>query len=80
MSAVTQKGQVTIPKPIRERLRLKAGSRVAFDIDEKGDVVLRRADGKKPKSRFAHLVGIAGPGMTTDEIMKMTRGDDWGEP
>jgi hypothetical protein len=28
-----------------------------------------------PPSRFEELVGIAGPGLSTDEIMAMTRGE-----
>lgn len=39
-SAMTRKGQVTIPKEIRERLGLKAGDRVKFFVDPDGSVVL----------------------------------------
>ncbi|WP_036485860.1 AbrB/MazE/SpoVT family DNA-binding domain-containing protein [Myxosarcina sp. GI1] len=35
---VTQKGQVTIPKQIREYLHLNAGSKIDFVIDSNGDV------------------------------------------
>ena len=37
---VTTKGQVTIPKEIREKLRIVAGSEVEFE-DRQGVVVLR---------------------------------------
>ncbi|NEP11539.1 MAG: AbrB/MazE/SpoVT family DNA-binding domain-containing protein [Symploca sp. SIO1A3] len=37
-STITSKGQVTIPKPIRDYLNLDTGSRIDFVIDEKGDV------------------------------------------
>ena len=37
---LTSKGQITIPKEIRERPRLQAGHRVEFDIDSKGKVSL----------------------------------------
>lgn len=33
---VNSKGQVTLPKPIRDRLGLKAGDRIAFAIEEDG--------------------------------------------
>jgi antitoxin PrlF len=33
-------------------------------------------DETRPESRFARLRGQAGKGMTTDEIMALTRGDD----
>jgi antitoxin PrlF len=39
-SAVTTKGQATIPKAIREHLRLKAGDRVKFFVHPDGSVVL----------------------------------------
>lgn len=39
---MSSKGQVTIPKPIRELLKLKEGDRVAF-IEEDGKVVIAKA-------------------------------------
>lgn len=39
-SAITTKGQATIPKAIREHLRLKPGDRVKFFIHPDGTVVL----------------------------------------
>lgn len=40
-ATLTSKGQVTIPKEIREKLRLKTGDRVLFWVDEEGGVHLR---------------------------------------
>ena len=39
-SAITTKGQATIPKAIRDHLRLKPGDRVKFFIHPDGTVVL----------------------------------------
>jgi AbrB family looped-hinge helix DNA binding protein len=39
-SAITVKGQATIPKAIREHLQLKPGDRVKFFIHPDGSVVL----------------------------------------
>ena len=39
-STVTSKGQITIPKVVREALRLEVGDTVYFDIREDGTVVL----------------------------------------
>ena len=39
-SAITIKGQATIPKAIREHLRLKPGDRVKFFVHPDGSVVL----------------------------------------
>jgi AbrB family looped-hinge helix DNA binding protein len=73
---VTVKGQVTIPKPIRDRLGITPGSRVAFEIDPDGRVVLRREADEPAPDRFDRLRGRATAGLTTDEIMAMTRGED----
>lgn len=76
MSAtVTTKGQVTIPKPVRDLLGIVPGTRVDFLRAADGSVVLIRADEKRPESRFRKLRGHAGRGMSTDEIMALTRGD-----
>jgi AbrB family looped-hinge helix DNA binding protein len=78
---VTSKGQVTIPKAVRDRLGIQAGSAVTFELTEAGDVVLRpvgRGDGRRPawtpKSRFAKLRGRATVKMRTEEILALTRG------
>lgn len=74
---VTVKGQVTIPKAIRNRLGLTPGSRVEFEVDDAGRVVLRKASMATPGAdRFERLLGCATAGLTTDEIMAMTRGED----
>lgn len=74
MSTLTIKGQVTIPKPVRERLGVKPGDKIAFELGEDGRVVVSKAGGKPKRSRFAALRGHAGKGMTTDQIMALTRG------
>jgi AbrB family looped-hinge helix DNA binding protein len=51
-SAITAKGQATIPKTIREHLGLKAGDRVKFFLHPDGSVVLL------PKLRASALRGI----------------------
>lgn len=72
---VTDKGQVTIPDHVLEFLGLGPGSSVDFRHNEKGEVVLVPVAEDKPIS-FAEFIGHAGPGMTTDEVMAMTRGKD----
>ncbi len=60
-TTVTSKGQVTIPKPVRDRLNIKPGSQVDFELAEDGRIVLVKA-GKKlaapAKGRFDRLRGI----------------------
>lgn len=81
MSTVTSKGQVTIPKEIRERLKIEPGSVVDFEPTEDGRVVLvnkgSKARGRRVlTSRFAALRGAATVKMSTRQIMALTRGDD----
>ncbi len=76
-SAVTRKGQVTIPKEIRRSLGIEPGTRVAFELDGQGRAVLRRADFAAEVERLKGLAGFGGwdwPG-TTEEFMELTRGD-----
>ena len=74
-TTVTSKGQVTIPKPVRDHLGIVPGSKVAFRRAADGSVIIEKATGMSQPSRFAELVGIAGPGPSTDEVMAMTRGE-----
>ena len=73
---ITSKGQVTIPQEIRERLGLLPYSEVEFELD--GDSVrIRKARGRggRGAALIARMRGTAKPGMRTDEIMKLTRGE-----
>ena len=74
-TTVTSKGQVTIPKPVRDHLGIGPGSKIAFRLADDGHIVIERADGTREPSRFAKLRGIAGPGPSTDELMKLLRGE-----
>ena len=74
-TTVTSKGQVTIPKPVRDYLGIGPGSQVDFRRTEDGGITIERADGPRPPSKFAKLLGSAGPGMTTDELMALLRGE-----
>jgi AbrB family looped-hinge helix DNA binding protein len=46
VSPVSEKGQVTIPKEIRDALKLKKGDRVVF-LDKDDQVVLRKAKSER---------------------------------
>lgn len=74
-TTVTTKGQVTIPKAVRDLLGIAPGSQVDFVLNTDGDVVLTRKDQQRPASRFQKLRGHAGHGLDTDTIMAMTRGE-----
>lgn len=74
-ATVTAKGQVTIPKPVRDLLGITPGSKVDFRRAAGGGVLLVRADDKRPASRFARLRGHAGESLSTDAILALTRGE-----
>jgi len=73
---VTSKGQVTIPKHIRDQAGIIPGSEVEF-IVEGGVVRLERSPGKSTRGEelVRRMRGTATIKMTTDEILKLTR--DW---
>jgi AbrB family looped-hinge helix DNA binding protein len=71
---VTRKGQVTIPKQVRDRLGINPGSKIDFEVAEDGRAFLRRVGKRAVKpSRFERMRGTATSGLTTDEIMALTR-------
>jgi AbrB family looped-hinge helix DNA binding protein len=49
---VGPKGQVVIPKPLRDRLGLRPGSEVAFDADESGVRVIPVGGDRSLRGRF----------------------------
>ena len=76
MTTVTSKGQVTIPKSVRDRLGIHPGSKIDFEVGEDGRAYLRRVGQRRVKpSRFERMRGTATSGLTTDEIMALTRGE-----
>jgi AbrB family looped-hinge helix DNA binding protein len=75
-TTVTRKGQVTIPKAIRDTLGIAPGSHLNFELLPDGRIALVREGAPPPASRFARFRGYAGPGMSTDEVMALTRGDE----
>ncbi|KOF12377.1 AbrB family transcriptional regulator [Ensifer adhaerens] len=74
-ATVTAKGQITIPKPVRDLLGIVPGSKVDFRRAPDGSIVLVHAPKEQQPSRFAKLRGHAGKGLDTDAIMALTRGE-----
>lgn len=74
-TTVTSKGQVTIPKHVRDLLGIGPGSQIDFERAPDGRIVMVKVEKKARQTRFARLRGHAGKGLNTDEIMAMTRGE-----
>ncbi len=69
---VSEKGQITIPKPLRARLGLRTGQ--VLDVQERsGRLVLTKEDLHDPVDR---VYGILKQGRSTDEIMDKLRGGE----
>jgi len=80
-TTLTSKGQVTIPKRIRDELHLLPGAQVEFSVNAAGEVVLHRprpARGARrlPQDRFDVVRGSADVRWQTDELMKLLGADD----
>jgi len=78
---ITSKGQVTIPKVIRDEFGFLPGTEIEF-VEEEGEVRIRKLAGGKNRGQeiVEHLRRASGGTnrLTTEEIMRMTRGEDWG--
>lgn len=75
--ALTQKGQVTIPRAIRAHLGAKTGDRLFFRILDNGAVVVEKA---QDRSHFADFADTVDLGMTTEAFMERLRGDPAEDP
>jgi antitoxin PrlF len=69
-SRVTERGQVTIPKRIRDRLGIRAGQVIEFEED-RGRVVLTKLAARDVTDA---LFGILSAGQSTDELVDQLRG------
>ncbi len=74
-SKVTSKGQVTIPKRIRDALKLTPGSAVEFRVGNDGNIVIVKAgpQRKRAPDRFDRARGTADIKWNTDELMALLR-------
>ena len=76
-TTLTVKGQVTIPKRIRDALGLKPGMPVDFSVNKEGLVVIQKAEGsaKRKPDRFEAVRGKADVKWRTQDLMALLRGN-----
>ena len=74
---LTSKGQVTIPKQIRDALNLAPGSSVEFVVNREGEVVIHRVGARpsRKRDRFESARGKADVKWRTDDLMALLRGE-----
>lgn len=53
---MTVKGQITVPKDVRDALGLKPGQKVAIEVDEDGTTRIVRPEARPAKEEWLHRV------------------------
>lgn len=77
-TTLTSKGQVTIPKQIRDSLNMAPGCSVQFAVNREGDVVIHKvgARASRKPDRFDAARGRADIKWRTDDLMALLRTDN----
>jgi antitoxin PrlF len=76
---ITPRGQVTVPKQIRDTLRLEPGDAVEFEVNAAGEVVLRKFTSGSAATRseqFVHARADAQMQRRAAELLALLRGLD----
>ncbi len=58
VATITSKGQITLPKPIRQALGVDAGGKVAFDFNGKAIMVTRAEPGEHTDPAIARFLAL----------------------
>ncbi len=80
-TTVTVKGQVTLPKSVRDAAGIRPGDRVVVRVRAEGGVVIERVEDDGDADAYLRALEDVSrrrpiKDMTTDEIMALTRGED----
>ena len=73
---VTTKGQVTIPAKLRDEYGFLPHSDLVWKRSKKGLILTKAKTDSRGKGLVEHLTGSATLKMKTDDIMRLTRGDN----
>ncbi len=76
-ATVAERGQITLPKAVRDALGLVKGSKLKVEL-EGGRIILRK-DVSDALSKLRGRIKLP-PGVTTDDVMRELRGRAPGEP
>ncbi len=77
-TTMTVKGQVTIPKKVRDSLRLMPGDGVSFDVNREGQIVMHKVATRlvNNRNRLESVRDQPPAKWRTDELMALLRGTD----
>lgn len=71
---IGERGQVTIPKKLREKYGLEPHDEVAF-LERRGELILQKSTVPQEDSRFRRWIGYLGrTGTSVDEFIEDIRG------
>ena len=70
---VTTKGQVTIPRSVRESLGIVPETEIDFVEDNGKFYIVKTGEPTHTEGKFKKFRGIATANMSTDDIMNLTR-------
>ena len=76
-ATVAERGQITLPKAVRDALGLAKGTRLSVELD--GSRIVLRKDVGDALRRLRGAVKLP-PGVTTDDVMRELRGRAPGDP
>jgi antitoxin PrlF len=76
-ATVAERGQITLPKQVRDALGLTKGTKLTIELD--GARIVLRKDVNDALSRARGRLKLP-PGVTTDDIMRELRGRAPGDP
>ena len=74
--ALTTKSQVTVPKAIRQHLRIVPGQAIDYERLPDGSVRITAAQQPAEDNPFLKFVGVGIRKRPTEEIMRETRGEE----
>ena len=67
IATITSKGQVTIPKEIRDALTLNSGDKLEFEVNDRGDLLVRPVT-RSVSDVFGRLEQSRSSAVTLDEM------------
>ncbi|MBI5719428.1 MAG: AbrB/MazE/SpoVT family DNA-binding domain-containing protein [Burkholderiales bacterium] len=76
-ATVAERGQITLPKAVRDALGLTKGTKLKVELD--GGRIILRKDVSDALARARGRIKLP-PGVTTDDVMRGLRGRAPGDP